>query len=88
MNFGAISRLKRPLKIRFYKVDEFPITFDCLTKELNCIGMCNQCPLYLHYGKINCKEEIYKFIKEKVDLPDGYRVKGDYPKVIDCILEL
>ena len=83
MNWGAITRLQRPLRVEFYTQDTFPVTFDCVSKRLDCIGNCPQCPLYLHKGKVDCTKLIYDYISKNIPLPASYKIKGEYPKVIN-----
>lgn len=60
------------MKIKLYKYDEFPITYDTETKEKICIGFCMQCPLYCDNHQLieekilDCDEIISQMIKENI----------------------
>lgn len=83
MNWNLIRQIKRPFKVRFYGFDQYPIIYDCLEDKMTCCGNCQQCPLFIEYGKINCKEEIRNFIDTSINLPSTYQLKCSCPETID-----
>ena len=40
MKLSEIKSQTIPIKIRFYSFDEFPVSYNCKTDELSCIGKC------------------------------------------------
>lgn len=87
MKLAEIKSQTIPIKIRFYSFDEFPVTYNCKTDELSCIGMCMQCPLFIEKGKLNCKEYIKEFIENNLDIPLSLFTKQSSEIIIDEVLQ-
>ena len=86
MKLAEIKSQTIPIKIRFYSFDEFPVTYDCKTDELSCIGNCMQCPLFIEKGKLNCKEYIKEFIDNNAYISLSLFTKQSSEIIIDEVL--
>lgn len=87
MKLSEIKSQRTLIKIRFYSSDEFPVTYNCQTDELSCIGMCVQCPLFIEKRRLNCKEYIKEFIENNVDIPLSLFTKQSSEIIIDEVLQ-
>lgn len=86
MKLSEIKSQITPIKIRFYSFDEFPVIYDCKTDELSCIGNCQQCPLFIEKGKLNCKEYIKEFVNT-IEIPLSLFTKQPTEIIIDEVLQ-